>query len=798
MRIPAFIAILFTLTLGACSLKSNSPENLSADITEAAPQSTPTLIPTPTPVPAVRISNGDEALFLGYYDEAKEAYQTALGQTSDAETQAAALLGMVKTAYEQGDCSSVLNSFQQISTQFPGSEPAVLSNFFAGKCFEQNQDFPSSATAYANMQVSKPGIIDDYLFELIGDTRKNAGNYPEAISSYQAALASTPPGDRDSLMIKIGRSYQSAGNDTEAVRIFLELYNTTQSDFTKATANLLSGQSYINLGLPEQAYARFQDSVNNFPRSYDSYTGLIQLVNDDIPVDELNRGIVDFYSGQYGYALDAFNRYLTDNPTHEGSAHYFKALSLRAMEKNEESVEELDELIRDHKGDRFWNLAWDEKSTTQWAYEDKYAEGAQTLIDFVAEVPDAVEAPQFLFDAGRIQERGGLLTQAASTWGRLINEYPGADSSYRALFLSAISNYRLDNFPQALLDFQRATILGTDAENQSASHFWVGKTQSALNDLPNALSSWETAAKLDPTGYYGIRGRQMILNENPLTAAPDFDLGYDLEAERLQAGEWLVSTFNLPENSDQENLGEIASDLNYKRGVFFWQLGEFNRAAEEFEKLRLTYSDDPSASFRLIPEFMKFRMYRTAIFTSRQILNLANLTDESSLNAPIYFNHIRFGPYFRELVTLAGQNAQINPLLLFSLIRQESMFQSRVGSSAGAIGLMQLMPATGEEIASNLNWPPEFTAEDLWRPDVNITLGTRYLAQQRDYLNGDMNAALAGYNAGPGNAQTWQELAKADPDLFLEIIRYDETRNYLMQITEFLNIYKMIYQSNPG
>ena len=115
MRIPAYFTILFTLTLAACSLKSNTPENPLADITKPAPQSTPTSIPTPTPVPAMRISNGDEALFLGYYDEAKEAYQTALGQTSDAETQASALLGMIKTSYEKGDCSSVLNSFQQIT-----------------------------------------------------------------------------------------------------------------------------------------------------------------------------------------------------------------------------------------------------------------------------------------------------------------------------------------------------------------------------------------------------------------------------------------------------------------------------------------------------------------------------------------------------------------------------------------------------------------------------------------------------------------------------------------------------------
>ena len=135
-------------------------------------------------------------------------------------------------------------------------------------------------------------------------------------------------------------------------------------------------------------------------------------MNDNIPVDELNRGIVDYYAEQYGYALDALNRYLTDNPAHEAAGHYYKALSLRAMENNEGAIDELDALIRDHKGDRFWNLAWEEKSTTQWAYLDKYAEGAQTLLDFIAEVPDATEAPQFLFDAGRIQERGGLLTQA--------------------------------------------------------------------------------------------------------------------------------------------------------------------------------------------------------------------------------------------------------------------------------------------------------------------------------------------------------------------------------------------------
>lgn len=798
MKYQMFLAGICLLIFSACSVRQDPVEDQTQIIPELVQQPTPTPPPTPTPLPAMRVTSADDAFFLGYYDEAKVGYQNALAEAGDADTQSAALLGLIKTEFERGNCDAVIQSHQQITTQFPGSQPSQVSNYFAAKCYESREDYASAAISYANLQAARPGIIDDFLFELIGDARSNAGDYSNAIPAYYASLNANPPGDNDMMMINIGKSYQALSNDTEAIRVFSELLETTQSDYTRASVNLLIGQSYLNLGLPEQAYARFQDSVNNYPRSYDSYTGLVQLVNDGIPVNEMNRGIVDYYAGQYGYALDALNRYLTETPDHEGAGHYYSALSLKAMENHEDAIAELDALIQDHKGDRFWNLAWDEKSTIQWAYLDNYAGGAQTLIDFVAEVPDAVEAPQFLFDAARIQERGGMLSQAAANWARLIDEYPGAELSLRALFLSSITHYRLGNFDQALLGFQRTAVLATDDESQSEAYYWIGKSQTASGDLASALTSWETAARLDPTGYYGIRGRQMITNEEAYAQPSNYDLGFDLLVERNEAKEWLVSTFNLDPAMDLDSLDLLANNPNYQRGVFFWHLGEFNLAATEFETLRQTYATDPVANFRLIPEFLKYRMHRDAIFSARQILNLANLDDDTSLTAPIYFNHIRFGPYFRELVTLAGQNANINPLLLFSLIRQESMFQSRAGSSAGAMGLMQLMPATGKEMAENLNWPPDFTNTDLWRPDVNITLGTRYLMTQRDYLGGNIAASLAAYNAGPGNAQKWLELANSDMDLFLEIIRFEETRNYLMQIGEFLNIYNMIYQRNPA
>ena len=92
-----------------------------------------------------------------------------------------------------------------------------------------------------------------------------------------------------------------------------------------------------------------------------------------------------------------------------------------------------------------------------------------------------------------------------------------------------------------------------------------------------------------------------------------------------------------------------------------------------------------------------------------------------------------------------------------------------------------------------MNWPPNYTDEDLYRPVVSIPFGVSYLGRQRDYFNGDLYAALAAYNGGPGNAATWRPLADGDEDLFLEVIRFSETRNYIRYIYELYEIYVGLY-----
>jgi soluble lytic murein transglycosylase len=220
----------------------------------------------------------------------------------------------------------------------------------------------------------------------------------------------------------------------------------------------------------------------------------------------------------------------------------------------------------------------------------------------------------------------------------------------------------------------------------------------------------------------------------------------------------------------------------------------YDDARLEFESLRESVKLNPSDSFRLANHLYEIGLYRSAIVAAREVLTLAGLESQSaSLTAPAYFNHIRYGLYYHDLIIAEEERYGHDPLFMFSVIRQESLFEGFVRSTAGARGLMQIIPGTGAQIALELNWPPLYDDNDLYRPNVSIRFGAYYLDKNRDLLGGSLYGSLAAYNAGPGNALVWKELAGEDPDLLLEIIRFQETRDYIRYIYEIFSTYRTLY-----
>lgn len=106
---------------------------------------------------------------------------------------------------------------------------------------------------------------------------------------------------------------------------------------------------------------------------------------------------------------------------------------------------------------------------------------------------------------------------------------------------------------------------------------------------------------------------------------------------------------------------------------------------------------------------------------------------------------------------------------------------------------MQIIPPTGDYIATKLAWPG-YIESDLNRPIINVPFGAFYLAEQRRNFEGNPYAMLAAYNAGPGNARRWLDLAGDDPDLFLEVTTATETQRYIRRITEYRAVYATLYE----
>lgn len=168
---------------------------------------------------------------------------------------------------------------------------------------------------------------------------------------------------------------------------------------------------------------------------------------------------------------------------------------------------------------------------------------------------------------------------------------------------------------------------------------------------------------------------------------------------------------------------------------------------------------------------------QVAIFT----LAKADYWDDMGLRFPVnYLSEVSNNAYRHNL----------DPAVIFGLIRQESVFDRYAESPVGARGLMQIMPKTGQQIAQELRdkWQSEAS---LFDPDINVKYGTFYYKQLLDRFKGHFALATAAYNAGPRRVGQWLPSGETVPaDIWIETIPFKETRKYVSAVLSYIVIYQ--------
>lgn len=148
----------------------------------------------------------------------------------------------------------------------------------------------------------------------------------------------------------------------------------------------------------------------------------------------------------------------------------------------------------------------------------------------------------------------------------------------------------------------------------------------------------------------------------------------------------------------------------------------------------------------------------------------------------------------RDIVFSAAAANNVDPYLVFAIIRAESKFQARAKSPVGAIGLMQIMPETGVWIAKQMNMP-DYEVEDLNNPEINIRFGCWYISDLDNEFKGNVPLQVAAYNAGRGKVNQWVQEGKWDGNPSnMEGIPFPETKQYVKNVLSNYQAYKAIYK----
>jgi soluble lytic murein transglycosylase len=404
---------------------------------------------------------------------------------------------------------------------------------------------------------------------------------------------------------------------------------------------------------------------------------------------------------------------------------------------------------------------------------------------YIESFPAEDEAPEVAWRAATLVERGQTTEEAAAAYREMAASFPEAPAAAEALFRAGWLAWEAESQEQAWADWQGAAGYAPQPYG-AAGLLWL--TRTLPPEEPDADTAVAEAAALSGDSYYAFRARDAAEGVAPFTPLPALSLTGDEAEEKSEARDWIAAQWGV-EAVLAPLPTSLAEDGRWRRGKILWQLGLYREADRELTWLRQSVADNPVASYQLALAFRDAGMYRESILAAATVRDLA---EADALTIPTHLARLLYPTYYADLILPLAEGYGYDPLLQFALVRQESLFNSFATSTAAAQGLSQVIPDTGRYIADRLEWTG-FENEDLYRPYVGLAFGAYYLQEQLARFDGDVYAALSAYNAGPGNAARWVAVVPDDPDRYVEIVDFAETRLYIERIYAGYAIYQRLF-----
>jgi soluble lytic murein transglycosylase len=399
------------------------------------------------------------------------------------------------------------------------------------------------------------------------------------------------------------------------------------------------------------------------------------------------------------------------------------------------------------------------------------------------QIDDAAGAPARFLErsaAGLISAAGRELTIVALTglarndpqqafrfWdGSLKEAFPPEDRQYVWAMLATYAARR--HLPEALDWFGKAGEMPLSDE-QLVWRVRIALRQENWPEVKGAIERMSPTERADPTWIYWL-GRSLCAlgaREEGMTLfgriAGEYHFYGRLAAEELEM------PLEIPPKAaplTREEIAEVAARAGMQRSLALYRLGLRTEAVAEW--LWTVRTMDDRALLAAAELAKRNGIWDRAINTADRTVAEHDFT-------------LRYPAPYSKVLSKQARVRQLDEPLLFGLVRQESRFIADAKSSAGAAGLMQLLPSTARLVARKIGMKG-FHPSRLGRPEVNAALGAFYLRQVLDGFGGNAALAAAAYNAGPGRARRWCDAKPLEGAIYVETIPFAETRQYVKKV----------------
>jgi soluble lytic murein transglycosylase len=402
-----------------------------------------------------------------------------------------------------------------------------------------------------------------------------------------------------------------------------------------------------------------------------------------------------------------------------------------------------------------------------------------------------------MFLAGRAQYRAGNRTAARATFLRAAERFPGTPGAAEALFLVADMAHDARDLAGARAGYQRTAQRAPGTERAGLALMRLGGMAMVSRDYAAAQAAFDqgrsVAAYWAQATYWAARARAARGDTAGAAAlyrevrAREPMSYYALQsAERLRQPYWPIplraDSAAAPVDADAvETVARWIYGIDLLRAA-----GLDDEAAAEVAR-RVKEAGENRALLYPLAEAVNERGYTS------QGIRVALALQEKNEPVSARFLRILYPLPYRGIIQGEGRARGLEPALVAAMIRQESWFNARAVSGPGARGLMQVMPETGRGVANGMGIR-QWSADLLFNPEINVAIGTRFLADQMRAYDGSLPSVFGAYNAGPGRIRTWSAYPEyRDEELFTERIPFQETRDYVKILTRNMAIYRGLY-----